>query len=840
MSFWNDLGTWFTGRNGIYKDDDLVNEAIEALGKVNDNVEDDLNAPINKAIADLNGVKGAELVGEVPQGCFDQVTGCVADAVKAMQEQIVAKKNDMDEYEKGNFLEHLGGTLSMASGKVIDGFVSVFEGIGDAALTGLNWVGCGIGGIALAASGEGSYTECVDKLLNAEDNPIKKAIEFDVSGTIASPLTDNALAAKYSVFTKDSGAASICKGIGKTAGYMFIGGQIAGFARGASGAANAMEVASGTSRMASMLQSTTYATSLGAGVSGFGQGVETGLRSGNSFEVATGQGAAEGAIEAGTMLVAGKIGEHAQANSVIKAGEAAGNPYDDAAQAAIKNTFKAQGGFNNSLTRAGLEDGFKAGQVFKDSGGGIKGFVKGNGALLKEDVTDIGNGLKSAKTRVSDNFHKTKYYDTDGKALKGDDLKAAKEAAKNGDPLPDGVTPKTKLAPVKGTAKTVFDVAKIPYTTGKAVVTPDDALQIAESTAASAAGNASALAGEMALGGVSNAVDLKTNLGINSDRASNQFRMKSIKEGSSEEDEENPTGSNDTTGTNDSTGTNDPTGSNDTGNTDNSTGGGYDSGGGSSSGGGGPTGGTPQYKENPTDTKTNTPTETNTPTNTNGPTPNTAANITFQNDSNAPTNPNGATTPNAATPEEIVTPAEPGPTPTNPDNPTPGATVPTGGTSHTGGGYTDGSYVPDDIPPEAADDSSIIDPEDIPEDYEDAADSISSIIGSGSNFTKLPTSNSAIKTGSSGSAVIPVVAGLSAAAAAGIGAKAYMDRKNNSDNGDDEDFETEEWTGEDSLDIDYNDGVEEEQYLDEDSDFDAEGEPEKYGARNNDELADMQ
>ena len=38
------------------------------------------------------------------------------------------------------------------------------------------------------------------------------------------------------------------------------------------------------------------------------------------------------------MLVAGKIGEHAQANSVIKAGEAAGNPYDDAAQAAIKST----------------------------------------------------------------------------------------------------------------------------------------------------------------------------------------------------------------------------------------------------------------------------------------------------------------------------------------------------------------------------------------------------------------------------------------------------------------------------------------------------------------------
>ena len=43
------------------------------------------------------------------------------------------------------------------------------------------------------------------------------------------------------------------------------------------------------------------------------------------------------------------------------------------------------------------------------------------------------------------------------------------------------------------------------------------------------------------------------------------------------------------------------------------------------------------------------------------------------------------------------------------------------------------------------------------------------------------------------------------------------------------------------LDIDYNDGVQEEQYLDDESDYGTtEESEEKYDARSNDELADLQ
>ena len=83
---------------------------------------------------------------------------------------------------------------------------------------------------------------------------------------------------------------------------------------------------------------------------------------------------------------------------------------------------------------------------------------------------------------------------------------------------------------------------------------------------------------------------------------------------------------------------------------------------------------------------------------------------------------------------------------------------------------------------------------------DDTTTSIDDII-KGKKYTKIPTSSAPIKTqqtkNSGGSAVIPIAAGLSAAAAAGIGAKAYIDRKNNSDNGDEEEYENDNWEDED-------------------------------------------
>ncbi len=118
----------------------------------------------------------------------------------------------------------------------------------------------------------------------------------------------------------------------------------------------------------------------------------------------------------------------------------------------------------------------------------------------------------------------------------------------------------------------------------------------------------------------------------------------------------------------------------------------------------------------------------------------------------------------------------------------------------------------------------------------------------GSKYTKIPTNTTPINTKSSSDglgAVIPIAAGLSAAAAAGIGAKAYLDHKKNNDNDEDDDeFGAEEWNGdEENIEIDYDDSSDTntEQYLDDDDNYDYQPETEeKYGARNSEELADLQ
>ena len=129
---------------------------------------------------------------------------------------------------------------------------------------------------------------------------------------------------------------------------------------------------------------------------------------------------------------------------------------------------------------------------------------------------------------------------------------------------------------------------------------------------------------------------------------------------------------------------------------------------------------------------------------------------------------------------------------------------------------------------------------------EETTTSIDEIVKGDKKYTQIPKSSSVItkKSTSGGSSVIPIAAGVAAAAAAGIGAKAYIDRKNNNDNGEDDDLDTEEWSEGDNLDIEYDDSseVKEETLLDEDTD-DYEYEPveeEKYGARNNEEIADLQ
>ena len=106
-----------------------------------------------------------------------------------------------------------------------------------------------------------------------------------------------------------------------------------------------------------------------------------------------------------------------------------------------------------------------------------------------------------------------------------------------------------------------------------------------------------------------------------------------------------------------------------------------------------------------------------------------------------------------------------------------------------------------------------------------------------------PTTTPQTPTTSKGNSVIPVLAGLSAAAAAGIGAKAYMDRKKNNDNESDEEFKSEDWSDNNDINIEYQEPVTQEaetlEFDDVNDNYEVET-PEKYGAKTHQELEDLQ
>ena len=251
-----------------------------------------------------------------------------------------------------------------------------------------------------------------------------------------------------------------------------------------------------------------------------------------------------------------------------------------------------------------------------------------------------------------------------------------------------------------------------------------------------------------------------------------------------------------------------------------------------SGGGGGPTYTTLPQNTNETQNTTTTTTTTKDPIST--VTPGNGDSSSSSNTTNISPDPTATTTTDITTP----------PSETPITESTNQATSPV---YHTGGGYSEStgytSEVPEDTPLDTTTEETTNTLDDL---MGETTTSIDDII-KGNKYTKIPTSTTPIKRNSpknsSGSAIIPVAAGLSAAAAAGIGAKAYIDRKNNSDNGDEEEYEDdwseEDWSEDDSENLDYENDTSEAENEEDLTDYET-SEIDKYDAKENKELEDLQ
>ena len=210
------------------------------------------------------------------------------------------------------------------------------------------------------------------------------------------------------------------------------------------------------------------------------------------------------------------------------------------------------------------------------------------------------------------------------------------------------------------------------------------------------------------------------------------------------------------------------------------------------------------------------------------------------------------TSPTTSTPSSSQTPSSTILTPKNNSN---SEQVHTGGGYSSSGGYTGtGDYNPDtstatsNATQATPGTPETVTPGNTSKLTDEELASIKNVIdNSKTHTTTIPKSNTPInsntKSGGGGSSVIPIAAGLTAAAAAGLGAKAYLDRKNNNDNGSSDEINTDEWTGDESVDIKYDDSSDnQEATLDADDDYtyQSSDENEKYDAKANNELTDLQ
>lgn len=664
-------------------------------------------------------------------------------------------------YADASFGEKVFATLGMAAAKTGEGFVSAFEDLGDGVVS--------LGGF-VAANTFGRLTGTKEGIEEKVGNFVKN----DYSHMIFDKLYYSTDLAKKSAFTEDSGLAGAFNVVGKSAGYLYMGGALSG-----SAPAQWLGKTKLGTKALSIASSSTWGATAAAGIGGTGSGTESSLIRGNDFNKAFKDGAVQGAVQAGLAFGAGVASEKIQQHKLLKS--------DDPAD--ILQAGQNVQGYNDPITRAG-----------QNFGAHPKETVVGAAKTAANAVT---HPIQTAKTAVS----------------------TAASAAKNAVTHPI----QTGKGAISTAASTVTKAATNP---GVATTTAENVFR------------------------VNNEMDARRN--------QNPLPNSSISQAT-------PNGNiNETSNPNVENVSQSGGKQDDTGNTSTTSGGedSYPSGGGDGVyNGGGDSGGSPSYSD--TTPSNTTPTETTpsttTPTTNTGTTNSTTNPISNVDPSNETTttdevlnnntttnnNPVGTTDTSTTTPTDnsssTTQNTTPEPTTTTPVEQQPATSTASQETfsAPSSTGYTGGSYSEDTGYISSNEENGLetmkeidLSPVDDTPILEDTKDSIEDIIQRG-RTTKIPTSSVPIQptVKSTGNSVIPIAAGLSAAAAAGIGAKAYIDHKNNSSY---DDIDTEEWSEDDSLlEIDESSENEPEELSSEDE-YTYQEETEKYGARNNEELADLQ
>ena len=207
--------------------------------------------------------------------------GCIETTIEELMSQITEKQAAIEEYNSSEWYEKLFGSAGMIITKIGEGIGTAGEQLLDGALT-------------IVGFGVGFFSE-------DRKESISQFIEKDYVGDFFYEQYETG-ALKWindkSSFSHTSTAANVFKGIGVATGYILAAAATGGAAGLAGGSGIAAGMGSGVSSIA--------ANATLAGVGGIGSGTQTGLQNNLSFNEAALQGVKQGAIQAGTVFVAGK------------------------------------------------------------------------------------------------------------------------------------------------------------------------------------------------------------------------------------------------------------------------------------------------------------------------------------------------------------------------------------------------------------------------------------------------------------------------------------------------------------------------------------------------------
>ena len=758
----------------------LLQEAVKIIYESEDDIQKGLNnleaTGIEAYLNDYGTVKNN----------LKEIATTSAEYVNKLYSSVDSKAKEIEEFNGKSDWSKFWASVGMGTLKVVEGVASVVEGIADGALTLIGWacnlLGGGVAalfnGIGTAISGKGTFWDGA----KAGWNAVSDGINNTVGNWVKKDVVGDAFASAYaeggwlnglektSYFSSQGAVASVLKGVGTVTGYILIGA-----ATGGAGAGGAI------------------ANGILTGAATAGQATQRNLKNQGdnmNFFGASTEGLVEGAI-AGTLAYGASKAKAAKTSSIEKP----------------KPEIEGQMDMFSEMDKASPPNNMQniANQTAQSTENASK-------SLLQKGKDLAASAKNSVKNKAVDAWGKA--VDTTGNVLHVDKIATATQGME-------------KLA----TSRAITSMANTAIG-GKALKVASNAVIGLEGIA-----NTSSSVTAVRANDQFNTFDLKGTTAEEDEKFQKNSEVKNVQ---TKEDFSAPAEAKAIDSNGQTTSNNKDTASFDINNNNNN--GNGNSGGGNSSGGGSNV----QYRvaSNSTDsTPTQSVTQVEKPST--DTTPKQSVTQIDKNPTPKETTPSTKTNPTDSTPK-TENPAPADKPSFNDDNlkQTPQTqsydpgTIGGGSSSYNNGGYTYsggessyGDYSTED-PIDVASVTTEAGDENIMGDSSVGLGNLASSITNTQSYKnqtiKIPTTTGTVDEGSTNVA-IPTAAALSAAAAAGIGAKAYVDYKENHKESEDEEesyedgeenngFYTEEWNGsEDDMKIDY--GNEEEATLDDDDDY---------------------